>query len=112
MNPITCVAIVVTAGLWGAVCVKIQAFCMICLRSRHLPLDSSSEDSKMCIRVRRKFVWKDTLRAFKRPGFATDKWLMVEFVGESAIDDGGPRREYFRWGMKEVQQSNALFQLP
>lgn len=35
---------------------------------------------------------------------------MVEFVGESAIDDGGPRREYFRWVMKEVQQSNALFQ--
>ena len=37
---------------------------------------------------------------------------MVEFVGESAIDDGGPRHEYFRWVMKEVQQSNALFQGP
>ena len=37
---------------------------------------------------------------------------MVEFVGESVIDDGGPRCEYFRWAMKEVQQSNALFQGP
>ena len=32
---------------------------------------------------------------FQTTGFATDKWLMVEFVGKSTIDDGGPRREYF-----------------
>lgn len=80
-------------------------------RQNQLPEFSvTSEDSTTCIQVRRKYIWKDSLRAFKQPGFTARKWLQIEFVGESAIDDGGPRREYFRLGMQELQQNNALFQ--
>lgn len=80
-------------------------------RRDHLPdFDVTSEDSTTCIQVRRKHIWKDTLRAIKQPGFTTRKWLKIEFVGESAIDDGGPRREYFRLGMHELRQNSALFQ--
>ena len=76
----------------------------------HLP--EYSEESTTCLQVRRKHIWKDTLRGFKQPRFTTRKWLKVEFVGESAIDDGGPRREYFCLGMHELRQSNAIFQGP
>ena len=70
----------------------------------------TSEDSTICIQVRRKHIWKDSLRAFKQPRFTTRKWLKIEFVRESAIDDGGPRREYFCLGMHELCHNNALFQ--
>lgn len=80
-------------------------------RRDHIPeFNSTSEDSTTYIQVRRKYVWKDTLRAFKQPRFTTRKRLKIEFIGESAIDDGGPRREYFRLGMHELRQNSALFQ--
>ena len=80
------------------------------MRSHHLPDSNFSEDSTTFIQVRRKKIWKDTLRAFKQSRFTARKWLKVEFIGEAAIDDGGPRREFFRWGMQEICQNNALFQ--
>ena len=80
------------------------------MRDRHLPDDDFSDDSILSIQVRRKKIWKDTLRAFKQPRFTPRKWLKVEFIGEAAIDDGGPRREFFRWGMQEICHSQALFQ--
>ena len=80
-------------------------------RQDHLPeLSVTSEDSTICIQVRRKQIWKDSLRAFKQPRFTRRKWLKIEFVGESPIDDGGPRREYFCLGMHELCHNNALFQ--
>ena len=80
-------------------------------RQDFLPeFDVTAEDSTTFLQVRRKHIWKDSLRAFKQRGFTPRKWLKIEFVGESAIDEGGPRREYFRLGMQELQRNNALFQ--
>ena len=59
-------------------------------RQDHLP--EYSEESTTCLQVRRKHIWKDTLRGFKQPRFTIRKWLKVEFVGESAIDDGGGQK--------------------
>ena len=80
--------------------------------SHQLPECQLSEDATICIQVRRKKIWKDTLRAFKQPRFTAHKWLKVEFIGEAVIDDGGPRREFFWWGMQELSNNNALFQGP
>ena len=80
------------------------------MRSCHLPDNCFSDDSTIILQVRRKKIWKDTLRAVKQPNFSSRKWLKVEFIGEAAIDDGGPRREYLRLGMREVNLNNTLFQ--
>ena len=80
-------------------------------RQDFLPeFDVTAEDSTTFLQVRRKHIWKDSLCAFKQRGFTPRKWLKIEFVGESAIDEGGPRREYFRLGMQELQRNYALFQ--
>eukprot|EP00112_Aurelia_sp_Birch-Aquarium-sp1_P025831 Seg8815.1 transcript_id=Seg8815.1/GoldUCD/mRNA.D3Y31 product="hypothetical protein" protein_id=Seg8815.1/GoldUCD/D3Y31 len=47
------------------------------------------------IDVRRKFAWKDYLMCRRRQGFATNAKLRVRFVGEPAVDTGGPLREFF-----------------
>ena len=39
-------------------------------------------------------MWEDSLRFFKRNSEPIEKQLMVNFIGEQASDDGGPRREY------------------
>ena len=44
------------------------------------------------IAVRRSSVLAETFRAFRRPTFTGERYLKVTFVGESAVDDGGPRR--------------------
>jgi hypothetical protein len=44
--------------------------------------------------VRRKMVWEDFKRARYRY-YHPDRMLKVTFAGESAVDDGGPRREFF-----------------
>ena len=46
------------------------------------------------ITVRRTHIWQDALKAFKRP-FDVKKHLRVTFLGEPAVDGGGPRREFF-----------------
>ncbi len=45
--------------------------------------------------VRRKTLWKDYLDYRKKKWVKKDHGLKLVFVGEPAIDDGGPRREFF-----------------
>jgi hypothetical protein len=47
------------------------------------------------ISVRRKFLWDDYVICRKKSWFKTYAWLRVHFVGEEAVDGGGPRREFF-----------------
>jgi len=61
------------------------------------------------IHVRRKCLLADSLRAFSKPTFNESKMLKVTFMGESAVDDGGPRREYFQLLLKDVFSSSGLF---
>ena len=81
----------------------------MCIRQQ-IPENHLLGDSTVKIQMRRKKIWKDTLRAFRQQDFTTKKWLQVEFIGEAAVDDGGPRREYFRWGMQEICNNSSLFQ--
>ena len=94
--------------------------CIVCFHlqkihwSNHLPsteFDVTAEDSTTFFQVRRKHIWKDSLHAFKQRRFTPRKRLKIEFIGESAIEEGWPRREYFHLGMQELHQNNALFQV-
>ena len=55
-----------------------------------------TEEINQRVYIRRNRLFTDSLRAFSRPTFVVSKMLKVNFIGESAIDDGGPRREYFQ----------------
>ena len=46
------------------------------------------------VTIRRKMVWEDFKRARYRY-YHPDRMLKVTFAGEPAVDDGGPRREFF-----------------
>ena len=47
------------------------------------------------IDVRRKYLWDDYLEAQNRPWVKKEYGLKVVFLGEPAVDDGGPKREFF-----------------
>ena len=53
-------------------------------------------DNENCYRitVRRCHIFEDAMVAIRR-GFDEQKHLKVIFIGEPAVDDGGPRREFF-----------------
>ena len=62
--------------------------------------------------VRRRHVWKDTLRAFSQPSFDCMKAIHVVFVGEEAADAGGPRREFFHLSLEAMAHDGQLFHGP
>ena len=53
----------------------------------------SSKNFRM--KVRRQHVWKDTLVKHQREEGALMSQIKVQFIGEPAVDQGGPSREYF-----------------
>ena len=42
--------------------------------------------------IRRREIWKDVLRCINTPNFVFNRGLKVRFVGEEAVDAGGPLR--------------------
>jgi hypothetical protein len=53
-------------------------------------------------------VFDDALFLFSRENFDISKRLHVRFIGESGIDDGGIRREFFRLIIKETLRSSPF----
>lgn len=60
------------------------------------------------IKIRRKAVWVDTIQQL-RHGLPFDKHLRVTFLGEPAVDAGGPLREYLHLLVGGVARNNSLF---
>ena len=65
-------------------------------------------EERLRIVVRRKFIFEDTMHKL-RNDLDLSKHLRVTFVGEPAIDDGGPMREYLRLLLGAVISNNSLF---
>ena len=63
------------------------------------------------ITVRRSNIWEDAVRAMKR-SFDEKRHLRVTFLGESAVDGGGPRREFFMLLMNSIKDNNSLLDGP
>ena len=66
-------------------------------------------DNENChrITVRCCHIFEDAMVAIRR-GFDEQKDLKVIFIGEPAVDDGGPRREFFVLLMGAVANSGSL----
>ena len=47
------------------------------------------------MKIRRKNVWEDSLTKLERAKEDECKPIKVQFIGEPAVDQGGPSREYF-----------------
>lgn len=75
------------------------------LRCDALP---SNLDNQVRIVIRRKYVFEDTLHQF-RCGLSLSKHLRITFIGEPAIDDGGPMLEYLRLLLRSLSTYNSLF---
>ena len=67
------------------------------------------EDPGLCIAVRRRHLWKDSKLVLCRPNNKYSTGMRVAFVSEAAVDEGGPRREYFRLVLAEIANNNSLF---
>ena len=74
-------------------------------RVKILPVDKSDVQR---IVVRRNHLWEDTLKRFQA-GLNFRKYVRVLFVGEPAVDDGGPLREFLHLLMGEIAANNSLF---
>ena len=72
---------------------------------KNLPVDRSCNQR---IAVRRKHLFSDAMNRFCG-GVDEHKYLKVTFVGEPAVDDGGPLREFFHILMIELSECNSLF---
>ncbi|KAK1786970.1 hypothetical protein P4O66_017347, partial [Electrophorus voltai] len=66
--------------------------------------------SKVHVIIRRKQLLKSAIIAMSSSNFHWTKTPHIEFVGEEAFDNGGPRREFFRLLMIEVQSSLGIFE--
>ena len=67
------------------------------------------EDPALCIAVRRRHLWKDTKLVLSRRNNVYSMGMRVTFVSEAAVDEGGPRREFFRLALADMAHNNALF---
>ncbi len=57
-------------------------------------LRNSMEHDVRRVTVRRKSLWQDYLRA-RKGNYNPKDAIKITFCGEPAIDDGGPKREFF-----------------
>ena len=69
----------------------------------------SDESCAHRLTVRRGNILDTTIFAL-RAGFKEQKHLRVRFVGEPAVDEGGPRREFFMLLMNAIANSSMLLQ--
>ena len=61
------------------------------------------------ITIRRRELLKDTFRQFKRTTFDVTNMIRVAFLAKSAVDGGGPRREFFRLLLADIFTVSGLF---
>ena len=72
--------------------------------------DEDTDEDINRVNVRRSRLVEDALQAFSRHGFNPSKLLQIRFVGEPAIDAGGPLRKFFALFHKELAQKHTLFE--
>lgn len=58
--------------------------------------------------MRRKHLWEDALNRFKG-GLDFTKYICISFVGEPAVDEGRPFREFLHLLIGSIATNNSLF---
>jgi len=75
-------------------------------------IQSTDYEDVQRIHIRRSSVFSDALRQFSKGSFDVTKMLQVRFVGEEAVDTGGPRREFFHLLLREIFTSSLFAGYP
>lgn len=70
------------------------------------------EQAASNLHIRRNHMWHDALRAITKPTFDPLLPVRVTFIGEPAVDDGGPRREFFTLALMKMSEDATIFQGP
>ena len=73
-------------------------------KSKMLPVDTSAYQQ---IVVHRKHLWEDALNCFKG-GLDFTKYICISFVGEPAVDEGGPLREFLHLLIGSIATNNSV----
>ena len=71
-------------------------------------LSDDDEDIRR-VTIRRKSILQDTLTTLRQKPWKASKHIQVTFIGEPGVDDGGPRREYFRLLLDGTGRHNTYF---
>ena len=75
---------------------------------KSLNLSFSPEANHQSITVRRRYIWNDVQRCFRKAYTNPKLPIKVVFVGEAAEDQGGPRREFFRLSLAAATSDATL----
>ena len=70
------------------------------------------EQAVNSIHIRHNHMWHDALRAISKPNFDPLLPVRVTFIGEPAVDDGGPCREFFSLALMKMSEDTTVFQGP
>ena len=76
------------------------------------PIDGDTEEVYNNIHVRRNHIWNDALRSLAKASFNPLMPVRVTFIGEPAIDEGGPRREFFTLALAKMAEDMSIFHGP
>ena len=79
------------------------------MQHQHTVLSSTDNEDYQRLAVRRSHLFLDAARHFSKSSFDVSKMLKVVFIGESSVDVGGLRREFFQRLMKEAFTESGLF---
>ena len=80
------------------------------LKSHKSEVLSKDDSLRYRITVRRGHIFDDANRAFKM--LDEEKHLRITFLGEPAVDDGGPRREFFMLLMGAISNNGSILDGP
>ena len=94
-----------------SLCRENQDVSALLMHQRAITLSDDIEDVRR-VAVRRKHILQDTLNTLKRIPWKATKYIKVAFIGEPGVDDGGPRREFFRLLLESIGRSNMYFRGP
>ena len=75
---------------------------------RHLGREANNEQRER-FTVIRNHIFYDTLHIIRRGKVNLGNHLKVTFIGEPAVDAGGPLREFFQHIISEIAENNSLF---
>ena len=81
----------------------------VLLQHQERVLLSVDEYGSQGMNIRRYYLLEDSFRQYSKHSFDVNKRIMVRFVGEPSVDEGGPRREYFHLLLHEIFEKSGLF---
>ena len=84
------------------------------IRIKHILLEHKQkfivEEENSCrIHIRHAHLFEDAFRFFCKESNDGSKMVRIIFIGEAAVDNGGPRREFFKLLMHDIAKRSGLF---